>query len=482
MNLSQAATLLISAISHVNAQKCDLEKMPVNKDDFDEPDWEKILTLAFPEWERPKAGCPRLDSLSGNITEGFTEFPVYEEGKWNPCYYTKAFAGLDPALGGYPTPVDTKYVYEFAAPFLKQPGDGSVHHCAYDASDVGACPKFQNDCGKDCASITEEFGIGHVPPFVPLAAVKNAYNACEEDICAEWFDEESECSIKKSKLDQLVVKYFGTEENNVKFPGPVLIDGEPSDTYYRLEYLGQSPDCDAGNCRGPHYCSVEAAEAGGIWGDWCPYIHTGENSGQYRHPHLALAALELWIANQCMPDKCASEWLDSPNGQGYAADPMKTTSITWAEMIDNNDPMSQPLVPYAWPNSGDGVYPGLEKLYGDAESKDIAFTTTLPDLEYTEPETTATTTEAPPETTEAPIVEEVETTTTTEAPPTTTEAAMDEPATNDEIVDEEPATNDEVPDEDMDTEPDAATDTDNSGAKYGSVVAAIMSVIGAIAM
>jgi len=49
----------------------------------------------------------------------------------------------DPALGGYPTPVDTKYVYEFAAPFLKQPGDGSVHHCAYDASDVGACPKVR---------------------------------------------------------------------------------------------------------------------------------------------------------------------------------------------------------------------------------------------------------------------------------------------------------------------------------------------------
>lgn len=71
-----------------------IQKMPVNKDDFDEPDWEKILTTAFPEWERPKAGCPRLDSLSGNITEGFTEFPVYEEGKWNPCYYTKAFAGL----------------------------------------------------------------------------------------------------------------------------------------------------------------------------------------------------------------------------------------------------------------------------------------------------------------------------------------------------------------------------------------------------
>ena len=168
---------------------------------------------------------------------------------------------------------------------------------------------------------------------------------------------------------------------------------------------------------------------------------------------------------------------------------MKTTSITWAEMIDNNDPMSQPLVPYAWPNSGDGIYPGFEKLYGEAESKDIAFTTTLPGLEYTAPEaTTTTTTEAPPTTTEA-IVEEVETT-TTEAPPTTTAAMddMDEPATNDEIVDEpatndeivdEPATNDEVVD---DTEPDAATDTDNSGAKYGAFGAAIMSVIGAIAM
>lgn len=260
-----------------------------------------------------------------------------------------------------------------------------------------------------------------------------------------------------------------------------MIDGEPSPTYYRLEYLGQSPDCDAGNCRGPHYCSVEAAEAGGIWGDFCPYIHTGENSGQYRHPHLALAALELWIANQCMPDKCASEWLSSPNGQGYAADPMKTTSITWAEMIDNTNPMSQPLIPYAWPNSEPegGIYPGLSMLYGDADSKDINFTTTLPNFDYVKPE--PTTTEAPPTTTTeaAPVEEVVETTTSTEAPPTTTEAPaddVDEPAANDEIEDE-PATNDEVPD---DTEPDAATDTDNSGIKYGASIAAIMSVIGAI--
>lgn len=32
-------------------------------------------------------------------------------------------------------------VYEFAAPFYKQAGDGSVHHCAHDQLDPGACPK-----------------------------------------------------------------------------------------------------------------------------------------------------------------------------------------------------------------------------------------------------------------------------------------------------------------------------------------------------
>ncbi|KAL7525429.1 hypothetical protein ACHAXR_001000 [Thalassiosira sp. AJA248-18] len=61
-----------------------------------------------------------------------------------------------------------------------------------------------------------------------------------------------------------------------------------------------------------------------------------------------------------MPEKCAAEWLVSPNGVGYAADPLKSTSITWAEMENNTDPISQPEVPYVWPNSGSGDYPGLE--------------------------------------------------------------------------------------------------------------------------
>lgn len=139
---------------------------------------------------------------------------------------------------------------------------------------------------------------------VPLAVLKNRYieceeaaDCCKENLCTELFDEESGCSIKKSALDRLVLDEFGEDDDTVRFLGP----GDPaSPTYYRLEYGGESPACDEGNCRGPHYCSEEVADAGNIWGDFCPYVHTGDNAGKYRHPHLALAALETWIANQCM--------------------------------------------------------------------------------------------------------------------------------------------------------------------------------------
>lgn len=365
MRFSIAAVLAL--VTLVSKRVSALEPIPINADDFDEPDWETILELAFPSWATPANGCPRLDAIGGDLLPEYSEYPTPEPNKFNPCYYTKAFAGLGPSLGGYPTPIDTHYPYEFAAPFFGQPGDGSVHHCPPDAptdTDVGACPKL-GQCGgvKDCAFISDEYGIGHIPPFVALAAIKNEYNEKHEegeDICDEWFNNINGCNIKKNVLDELVYKYFG-DGDTIKFQPPILIDGVPSSTYYRLEYGGL--DCEDDNCRGPHYCSKEVAGAGIIWGDFCPYVHTGEKSGLYRHPHLALAALELWIANQCKPSVCTSTWLDSPNAEGYAASDMTTTSITWSEMDDNEDPMAQPLLPYTWPNSGDGIYPGLE-LYG----------------------------------------------------------------------------------------------------------------------
>jgi hypothetical protein len=364
MRVSPAAILTLLGVVQMSAAQCELEPIPINEDDFSEPDWETIIELAFPPWTVPEDGCPRLDSVGGELEAGFETFPTPEDGKFNPCYYTKAFAGLDPSKGGYPTNIDTHYPYEFAAPFLMQPGDGSVHHCAHDAENIGACPKLGNTCGPDCATITDVYGIGHIPPHVPLAAIKKAYNSTCEDICGTWFHyETSGCNIKKSMLDELVYQYFG-DEDTIKYQPPILIDGAPSTTYYRLEYAGESPGCDDDNCYGPHYCSKDVADTGVTWGDFCPYVHTEENAGKYRHAHLALAALELWIANQCMPDKCDKEWLNSPNGQGYGADAKTSTSITWSEMDDNENPMAQPAVPYEWPNSGDGIFPGHELYDG----------------------------------------------------------------------------------------------------------------------
>lgn len=350
--------------------------LPVNSDDQGEPHWKQIIEIAFPPWDLV-GDCPRLDKVGGMLADGYNTFPDPQAKKFNPCYYTKAFAGLDPMKGGYPTPIDTKYPYEFAAPFFKQPGDGSTHHCPINASPdtpVQSCPKVAPKCDggvKDCNKVTDEFGIGHVPPFVPLAAVKNAYINCGEDIHSWFNDDVDPCNIKKSVLDRLIFDTFGTTDGTVKFTPPIILDdvpaGDPKSTYYKLEYLDDPVACTEITCKGPHYCSNAAAEAD-IWRDFCPYIHTGENSGQYRHPHVALAALELWIANKVKPTECPATWLDSPNAKGYGEDGMTSTSITWAEMDDNTDQIAQPAVPYMWPNSGNGIYPGHE-LYGESSMK-----------------------------------------------------------------------------------------------------------------
>jgi hypothetical protein len=141
---------------------------------------------------------------------------------------------------------------------------------------VQSCPKINSPCEsgeKDCVKITDDYGIGHVPPFVPLAAIKKEFNQCDAtspDICTEWFDFETNgCNIRESVLTELVNKHFGTDDGEVKFQPPILLDGAPSSTYYRLEYINENDEsgesaCKDDNCRGPHYCSKEAAEED-IW-------------------------------------------------------------------------------------------------------------------------------------------------------------------------------------------------------------------------
>lgn len=97
----------------------NLKEIPIDEEEeWGEPDWLKIIESAFPPWEID-GPCASLRAV------GETTFDVQPHGvvgsqerKFNPCYYTKRFAGLDPTLGGYPTPFDTKYPYEFASGFL----------------------------------------------------------------------------------------------------------------------------------------------------------------------------------------------------------------------------------------------------------------------------------------------------------------------------------------------------------------------------
>jgi hypothetical protein len=361
--MSSSAKKKSSGKKMLRSDTRSLKDIPTNDDDFGEPAWLDIIEIAFPPWElEGGAPCGSVEAVGSTAIN--VPFPSRTEGggKWNPCYYTKRFAGLEPSYGGYPTPVDTRYPYEFAAPFFGQPGDGSTHHCPRDSKadiDIGSCPKV------DAGSVGK-YGIGHIPPFVPLNAIKMAYMEDSSSVCSDWFDyNTSRCDIKKSIMDELVFKYFGTTEGKIVFPPPIIIDGEPSATYFLLEYGGESPACDAGNCRGPHYCSEDVADAGNIWGDFCPYVHTGPNSGKYRHPHIGLAALQQWMANQCMPDKCGTEW-----DEGFSPYPPAetvSTSITWCEMEDNESPWAQPLVAYAWPIETDGPLPG-PNLYEGTKS------------------------------------------------------------------------------------------------------------------
>lgn len=261
--LAAASSSVVVQVAGDVCENANFLDLPINANDFNQPDWVKIIETAFPPWET-NGPCPRLDKIGGDLVSGFS-FPAPQDKKFNPCYYTKAFAGLDPNLGGYPTPIDTKYLYEFAAPFFHQPGDGSTHHCPMDSdpsTPIQSCPKVNPACAdnsKDCNAVTNEYGIGHVPPFVPLAAVRNALIDCQEDICS-WFDDYvNPCSIKKSVLDRLVYDTFGVD-GEIKFTPPKILDdlpaSDPKSTYYKLEYLGDPIACADDNCRGPH-CKFE---------------------------------------------------------------------------------------------------------------------------------------------------------------------------------------------------------------------------------
>lgn len=231
----------------------------------------------------------------------------------------------------YPSPIDTHYIFEQAAPFLGQPGAGSPHHCPLDApadQKVQECPKVGTLSDDDAI-----FGAGHIPPWIPLRALRDSYLECDADI-TEWFDfDNHECRVKPEVLLSLVRKFYPRNGDGIADYPPPVFPGTPE--YYPYEYPSpQGP---------PHWCN-EAFQAEGQWADWCPYVFEGEDMGLYRHPHIALASLEQYLASVAIPDKCGLEW-DSE----YPLTP--DSSWDWVDM-ESDDPKSQPVVPYSWPENG----------------------------------------------------------------------------------------------------------------------------------
>ena len=287
------------------------------------PDIRTLLNTAFPVWNVNDAG----ERIEGG-------------GKWNPLYYTKKYDGLDPSLGGYPTDIDVGYPFYYAAPFLGQPGAGTPHHCPENAPadiKIQTCPKMETD------SDNGPNGPGHIPPPITLAAVRHTIkDDCPsmEDM-KSWFDyDQYRCLMTPETLLAMVRRYYPRDPETGKADYPSPADPNSS-TYYELEFPGPQG--------GAHWCTDEFVQAD-HWADFCPYVYEGENAGQYQHPHISLVAVQQYLANMIMPDKCGTEW--EPIKGVYPENPDRDTSIVFPEM-ESEDPWAQPMLPYNWPETSD---------------------------------------------------------------------------------------------------------------------------------
>lgn len=167
------------------------------------------------------------------------------------------------------------------------------------------------------------------------------HRAYEDGFCGDvstWFLYElNACRILPSILYKLIREYYPREEDgSVYYPPPfsdaggayplefVNLAGETCEkekqkhsTAGALECfedhsgdVSQFPDyLDVGH-GSPHYCTIEG-KAADVNPDWCPYIFFGPHRGKYRHPHIAFSAVETYLANKVMPDKCGTTWDDS---------------------------------------------------------------------------------------------------------------------------------------------------------------------------
>jgi len=359
MFISKTTLAILSAATMV----ASAETLPPIKD---------LIELAFPTWciDENEVRLPDLDVCADGTPNGL----------FSPLYFTKQYSGADPALGGYPTNIDIHYAFEFAAPYFGQACAGSPHMCPENfdgsATNCKQCPKLKTEDDNG------PYGPGHVPPHISLAAASKAYEMGEGGDVSTWFDfDANACRILPNVLLSLIRLYYQREaDGSVYYPPPFSDLGGA----YPLEFVNlagasceaeklKHPDAGDLDCfedhsgdvslypdylkvghGSPHYCDTASKDAD-VNPDYCPYIFFGPNRGKYRHPHIAFSAVEVYLSNMVMPEKCGTAWDDSK----YPAAP--DTTVAFPYMTDF-PPLANGLEAPQQPLMEDGmwVWPGPE--------------------------------------------------------------------------------------------------------------------------
>mmetsp|Transcript_44351 Transcript_44351/g.50082 ORF Transcript_44351/g.50082 Transcript_44351/m.50082 type:complete len:549 (-) Transcript_44351:23-1669(-) len=344
--------------------------------------WTEFVEGIFPTWCIDDDEQRILDGVGDTCADGS------KNGRWDPLYLTKWHGGEDPAFGGYPTDIDTRYPFYYGSGFFGQACAGGNSHCSFDFDGS------KNNCAKCGKIVTLDHdngpnGPGHVPPHIGLASLTRAYHLGGFGDVKSWFDyEQNGCRVMPNVLLRMIRKYFPRNEDGTNaFPPPFTEDGGPgspdgTNYPYPLEFVNLVGDsCDkekekfpSAECYeqhsgnkveyptylkpghgSPHYCSVGAMDAD-VNKDWCPYIFFGPNRGAYRHPHIAYSAVETWLANKVMPEKCFKTW-DENDGKDYPFTP-NDNSVAFPKMakVDGHeDDPKQPSI-----KKGSFLWPGDE--------------------------------------------------------------------------------------------------------------------------
>lgn len=249
--------------------------------------------------------------------------PTTQGGKWALSYATKQFDGLDPSLGGYPTPLDVGYPFEYPAPFMGQPGAGSNRHCPLDAPasvNIGECPRVTTS-GDD-----DPEGPGYIPPEVATAALVQAHNTCDVDLPSMFAHS---CRLSPSGLLHLIRKVYPRD----KYPDHSAYPAYSYPTPASFSFMADEHRRPS-SMHTAHWCDADFSG----WDDFCPY----NSNGLYVHAHLIFAAVQQHLAHTHKPS-CGKTWDDSH----YPMTP--DTSIAFPNMIKVSRNMTKPALPYEWP-------------------------------------------------------------------------------------------------------------------------------------